>query len=81
MLQTWAIDSRSYNLLFGPLDLLEQLRTAMKDMDIDASDAAIEKVRRYTFAEEVQKLVDKLRIPLNVSISLSWQGCNRSFSE
>lgn len=41
-------------------DLLEQLRAAMEDMDIDASDAAIEEVRQYAFAEEVQKLVDEL---------------------
>lgn len=42
------------------LDLLEQLRAAMEDLDIDASDAAIEEVRRYAFTEEVQKLTDEL---------------------
>jgi len=42
------------------LDLLERLQIAMEDMDIDASDETIEKVRQYAFSDEVQKLVDEL---------------------
>ncbi len=42
------------------INLLEQLHWAMEDMDIDASDAAMEKLRQYTFSERVQGLVDEL---------------------
>jgi len=42
------------------IDLLENLRMAMEDMDIDASDAAMEEVRRYAFKESVQSFIDEL---------------------
>ena len=41
-------------------DLLEHLRIAMEEMDIDASDADMEELRKYEFGEEVQTLVDEL---------------------
>ncbi len=42
------------------VDLLEHLRIAMDDMDIDASDADMEELRKYEFGEEIQTLVDAL---------------------
>lgn len=41
-------------------DLLERLNWALEDMDIDASDAAMEELRQYTFSENVQQFVDEL---------------------
>lgn len=42
------------------IDLLEQLNWAMEDMDIDASDEVMEKLRQYTFPECIQEYVDAL---------------------
>ena len=42
------------------VDLLEHLCMAMEDMDIDASDADMEELRKYEFGEEIQTLVDAL---------------------
>ena len=42
------------------VDLLEHLSIAMDDMDIDASDADMEELRKYEFGEEIQTLVDAL---------------------
>ena len=42
------------------MDLLECLCSAMEDMDIDASDDAMNKLRQYEYTEETQKLIDEL---------------------
>lgn len=42
------------------IGLLEQLQWALEDMDIDASDAAIEQLRQYSFSDIVQGLIEEL---------------------
>lgn len=42
------------------VELLENLRYAMEEMDIDASDAAMEALRQYEFGEGLQAVIDKL---------------------
>ena len=42
------------------VELLENLRYAMEEMDIDALDAAMDALRQYEFGEDVQAMVDKL---------------------
>lgn len=42
------------------VDLLERLRYAMEDMDIDVSDEMMEQIRQYEFPKHIQELVEKL---------------------
>lgn len=44
------------------IELLDNLRYAMEEMDIDASDAAMKSIRQYAFADEVHANVEKLGI-------------------
>ena len=42
------------------IELLEQLQTAMEDMDIDASDAIMDAIRQFEFTGEQQEIIDGL---------------------
>lgn len=42
------------------IELLEGLKISMEDMDIDASDAAMEEIRGYEFAEDIQVKIEEL---------------------
>lgn len=42
------------------VELLERVRCAMEDLDIDVSDAAMEELRRYQFPEQMQEAIEKL---------------------
>ena len=42
------------------ITLLEDLCSAMEDMDIDASDEIMEQIRQYEYEEEMQQFVDEL---------------------
>ena len=42
------------------VELLERLRYAMEDMDIDVSDETMEELRQYEFPEDMRAVIDKL---------------------
>jgi len=44
------------------ISLLERLYSAMEELDIDVSDASMELLRQFTFAETVQSLIDELGV-------------------
>ena len=44
------------------IDLLEKLRYAMEDMDIDTSDEIMEQLRMYQFQENIQACIEKLGV-------------------